>query len=230
MTRHKLHTLKLATGSSWISKWWINVVELCSRSDRSSLATTLHVGWISWIGWIGLGGFHQFKTIFGFVPYSYFSSYIFVLYMHLFMFFFQHSSCTPFGLICFNHRTSRQGPHCQHFRLQVFGFFGTPMAEALRKSQHGEHLNAMKVGSEKLWSGATWESPLNQFMPGGTGKVWPFTDSCRKMGANYAETQGGTILGMGGLIQVHLKIGGSTFQALGFAIRIFHKRWSVSVS
>ena len=139
-----------------------------------------------------------------FVPYSYFSSYIFVLYMHLFMF-FSAFIFYPLWVDLLHHRTSRQGSHCQHFRLQVFGFFGTPMAEALRKSQHGEHLNAMKVGSEKLWSGATWESPLNQFMPGGTGKVWPFTDSCRKMGANYAETQGGKILGMGGLIQVHLK-------------------------
>ena len=35
-------------------------------------------------------------------------------------------------------------------------------------------------------------------MPGGTGKVSPFTDSCRKMGANYAETQGGKDVGMGG--------------------------------
>lgn len=215
MTRHKLHTLKLATGSSWICKWWINVVELCSRSDRSSLATTLHVGWISWIGYIGVGGFHQFKTIFEFVPYSYFCSYIFVLYMHLFMF-FSAFILYPLWVDLLHPRTSRQGPHCQHFRLQVFGFFGTAMAEALRKSQHGEHLNAMKVGSEKLWSGATWESPLNQFMPGGTGKVWPFTDSCRKMGANYAETQGGKILGMGGVDSGASKNGGLDIPGVGF--------------
>lgn len=130
--------------------------------------------------------------------------------------FFSIHLVNPLWVDLLHHRTSRQGPHCQHFRLQVFGFFGTPMAEALRKSQHGEHLNAMKVGCEKLWSGATWESPLNQFMPGGTGKVWPFTDSCRKMGANYAETQGGKILGMGGLIQVHLKMGGLDIPGVGF--------------
>lgn len=79
MRHHRLHTqnpilwiLQLEIGLVWISKWWVNDVELCSRSDHSSVATTLHVGWIGWIGLIGVGGPHQLKTIwrqFWFVSY-----------------------------------------------------------------------------------------------------------------------------------------------------------------
>lgn len=101
------------------------------------------------LAWVGSINSRQFLSLYLIAIFAVTSLFFTCIYSC----FFQHSSCTPFGLICFNHRTSRQGPHCQHFRLQVFGFFWNPNGWSLEKVATWR---APECHEGRVWEAVKW--------------------------------------------------------------------------